>query len=61
MHPAKAIQNKKNVKWVGPYVKETNNGYTVEKASVQKKEILSGLRYATTSKIVKKIKREKKL
>ncbi len=54
-----AIQNKKNVKWIGPYVKETNNGYTVEKASVQKKEILSGLKYATTSKIVKKIKRKK--
>ena len=57
----KAIQNKKNVKWIGPYVKKTNNGYTIEKASVQKKEILSGLKYATTSKIVKKIKRKKKL
>lgn len=57
----KAIQNKKNVKWIGPYVKETNKGYAIEKASVQKKEILSGLKYATTSKIVKKIKRKKKM
>lgn len=54
-----AVQYKKNVKWIGPYVKETSKGYTIDKVSMQKKEFLSGLKYATTSKIVKKIKRKK--
>ncbi len=54
-----AVQNKKNVKWIGPYVKETSKGYTIDKTSMQKKEVLSGLKYATKSKIVKKIKRKK--
>ena len=55
-----AIQDKKNVKWVGPHVKETSKGYEIDKVSLQKKEVLSGLKYATTSKIVKKIKRKKR-
>jgi len=56
----KAVQDKKNVKWIGPYVKETSNGYKAEKVKVKRGEMLSGLKYAAKRAIIKKAKRKKK-
>ena len=54
-----ALQNKKNVKWVGPYVRETSKGYEADKTSIQKTELLSGIKYAAKRVIMKKVGRKK--
>lgn len=52
-----ALQNKKNVEWIGPNVKETQNGYKMEKTPIQKKELISGVKYAAKQAIIKKVKK----
>jgi len=54
-----AVENKKNVKWLGPFVRETSKGYAVDKTSIQKTELLSGLQYAAKRAIMKKVSRKK--
>lgn len=50
------VRQRKNVIWVGPYVKKTKKGfYSLEKPKVNKKEIFSGIKYATKRAIVKKV------
>jgi hypothetical protein len=58
-HVLKALKSKKSVKWLGPYVKESSQGYQVEKTSVEKTEVLSGLKYAAKRALAKKVKRKK--
>jgi len=55
-----AVQDKKRVKWIGPFVMETEQGYEVEKIRVQKTEVLSGIKYAAKRAILKKVSRKKK-
>lgn len=56
-----AVQEKGNVMWAGPYVRETKQGnFVADKASLGKKELLQGLRYATKRAIVKRIRRKRK-
>ena len=52
-----ALQDKKNIKWIGPNVKETNQGYKMEKMGIQRKEFLSGVKYAAKRAIIKKVKK----
>ncbi len=53
----KALKEKKSVKWLGPYVKESKQGYRMEKTSVEKTEVLSGLKYAAKRALAKKVKK----
>lgn len=50
-----AVQEKKNIKWMGPGVKETQGGFRSEKIKLQKMEILSGLKYAAKRTVLKKV------
>ena len=55
------ITKKKNVVWAGPFVQERADGsYKVSKVSPHKMEMIKGLKYATISKIKKKIKGKEK-
>jgi len=51
------LQDKKNVEWVGPNVEEAKNGYKMEKMTIQKKEFISGVKYAAKQAIIKKVKK----
>jgi len=55
-----AVQDKRKVKWLGPYVKETDKGFEVDKTKIQKTEFISGIKYATKRAILKKVRRKKK-
>ena len=55
----KAVKDKKKVEWLGPGVKETEKGYEVEKISIQRAEVLSGIKYATKRAIMKKVRKKK--
>ncbi len=54
-----AVQDKGNVKWIGPYARETGSGYSIDRVSIQKAEVLSGLKYAAKSTLIKKVKGRK--
>ena len=56
----KALQNRKNVKWLGPHVVETAEGYEINRLGIQKKEVLSGLKYVAKRTLQKKISGKKK-
>lgn len=56
----KALQNRKNVKWLGPHVIETAEGYEINRLGIQKKEVLSGLKYVAKRTLQKKISGKKK-
>ena len=49
-----SLQDKGNVKWLGPFVKETGDGYVAEVKSVRKAEVLSGLKYVAKRALMKK-------
>ena len=51
-----ALQDKGNVKWAGPYIRETKQGISFDKVTFRKKEVLSGIKYAVKSKIAGKVK-----
>jgi len=51
-----ALGDKANVKWIGPYARETPKGYEVDRTYIQKKEVLSGIKYAAKSVLMKKVK-----
>jgi len=53
-----ALKERKNVKWVGPFVRETESGYEISRAGIQKAEVLSGIKYAAKSALLKKVSRK---
>jgi len=54
-----ALQEKKNIKWIGPNVKETANGFKADRVKLQKREILSGIKYATKKAFIRKVSLKK--
>jgi hypothetical protein len=56
-----AIREKKNIEFVGPFVKKTKAGnYGIAMQQLHKKQFLSGLRYATKRAVVKKLRLRRK-
>ncbi len=55
-----AVEQKSRVVWAGPYVRETRKGYAADAATLNKREFLQGIKYATKRAIVKGIGRRKK-
>ena len=51
-----ALQDKGNVKWAGPYIRETKQGIAFDRITFRKKDVLSGIKYAAKSKIVGKVR-----
>jgi len=51
----KALQDKKNVRWAGPYVRKTSKGMKVKEAGIKRKEVFSSIKYAAKKAIVKKV------
>jgi hypothetical protein len=51
-----ALQDKKNLRWAGPYLKKTKQGVSFDTVTFRKKDVLSGIKYAAKSKIVKRVR-----